>query len=52
MVIGFAVRKLNKVIAAVVGFSLMAINVVWFMKILEIDIAIPVLDHIADALLG
>ena len=52
LVIGFAVRKLNNVIAAVVGFSLMAINVVWFMKMLEIDVAIPVLDQIADALLG
>jgi len=52
LVVGFAVRKLNKVIAAVVGFSLMAINVVWFMRMLGIDLAIPALNSFADSLIA
>jgi uncharacterized membrane protein (Fun14 family) len=51
LVVGFAVRKLNKVVAAVVGFSVLAINVVWFARMMEIDIPIPRVNDVMDFLL-
>ena len=52
LVVGFAMRKLNKVIAAVVGFALLVINVLWFARMTGVDLAIPVLNELFDSLLG
>jgi uncharacterized membrane protein (Fun14 family) len=51
LITGYAVRKLNKVIAAALGLALVAVNVGWFIKILGIETSIPLLDEALDALI-
>ena len=52
IVVGFAVRKLNKAIAAAVGLAFMAINVLWIARMMEIDLAIPQLNVLIDNLVA
>ena len=52
MVIGFAVRKLNKAIAATVGFLFLVVNVLWIARMMEIDLAIPQLNALIDNLVA
>lgn len=50
LIAGAALRRLNKVVAAAVGFALLAINLLWFMRVLEVDVPMPPqLDAFADA---
>ena len=51
LIVGFAVRKLNKVIAAAIGFALLAVNVLWFARMMEIDLQIPQLNELVDSML-
>ncbi|MCW3978732.1 MAG: FUN14 domain-containing protein [Candidatus Bathyarchaeota archaeon] len=51
LIVGFAVRKLNKAIAAAIGFALLAVNVLWFARMMEIDLQIPQLNELVDSLL-
>jgi len=51
LIMGVAVRKLNKVIAAVIGFTLFAVNMLWFARMMGIDLNIPQLNNLADGLL-
>jgi uncharacterized membrane protein (Fun14 family) len=51
LVIGYMIRKLNKVIAATMGLLIIAINVFWFLRMLEIPINLPAIDPILDLLL-
>ncbi|HUS78927.1 MAG TPA: FUN14 domain-containing protein [Patescibacteria group bacterium] len=41
LIVGFAIRKLNKVIAAAIGFLFLVINLLWVAKMTEIDLSIP-----------
>ena len=50
LVIGFMIRKLNKAIAATMGLLIIAINVFWFLRMLEIPINLPAIDPILDLL--
>ena len=50
LVLGFTIRKLNKVIAAVIGFLIVGVNVVWFLRMMEIELPIPAIDPIIDLL--
>jgi uncharacterized membrane protein (Fun14 family) len=52
MVIGFAVRKLNKAIAAAVGLLFLVVNVLWIARMMEIDLAIPQLNALIDNLMA
>ena len=52
MVIGFAVRKLNKAIAATVGLLFLVVNVLWIARMMEIDLAIPQLNALIDNLVA
>ncbi len=51
MVTGFAVRKLNKAIAATVGLLFLAVNVLGIARMMEIDLTIPQLNALIDATL-
>jgi len=51
LVIGFAVRKLNRAIAAVFGFSILAINVVWFARMMGVELPISLFNDLIDSLL-
>jgi uncharacterized membrane protein (Fun14 family) len=51
LVVGFAVRKLNKAIAAVLGFSVLAINVVWFARMMGVELPVPQVNDLVDSLL-
>jgi uncharacterized membrane protein (Fun14 family) len=51
LIMGFAVRKLNRVIAAVIGFTLFVINALWFARMMGIDLNVPQLNNFADGLL-
>jgi hypothetical protein len=44
------IRKLNKVIAATIGFLIIAIKVFWFLRMMEIPIKLPAIDPILDLL--
>ena len=50
LVIGYMIRKLNKVIAATMGLAIILINVFWFLRMLEIPINLPAIDLILDLL--
>jgi len=50
LVVGFSVRKLNKVIAALIGVTILALNVLWFMHMLEIDIGFQLLNKLGDTI--
>ncbi len=52
MVTGFAVRKLNKAIAATVGLLFLVVNVLWIASMMEIDLAIPQLNALIDNLVA
>ncbi len=52
MVTGFAVRKLNKAIAAAVGLVFMATNVLWIARMMEIDLAITQFNTLIDNLVA
>jgi uncharacterized membrane protein (Fun14 family) len=52
VVVGFAVRKLNKAIAAVVGLAFVATNVLWIARMMEIDLTIPQLNALIDNLVA
>ena len=52
MVIGFAVRRLNKAIAAAVGLLFLAVNLLWIARMMEIDLAIPQLNALIDNLVA
>jgi uncharacterized membrane protein (Fun14 family) len=52
MVIGFAIRKLNKAIAATVGLLFLVVNVLWIARMMEIDLAIPRLNALIDNLMA
>ena len=52
MVIGFAVRKLNKAIAATVGLLFLVVNVLWIARMMEIDLTIPQLNALMDNLVA
>ena len=49
LVVGFAARKLNKVIAALLGVAIIALNILWFMRMLEFEPGLKVLNQLADA---
>jgi uncharacterized membrane protein (Fun14 family) len=51
LVVGFAFRKLNKLIAAVIGLALLAVNLLGFVKMMEIKLPIPQLDQLAETIL-
>jgi len=49
LVAGVALRKFNKVIAAAIGSALLLINVLWFIRFLDLDIPVPPqLDVVTD----
>jgi uncharacterized membrane protein (Fun14 family) len=50
-VVGYATRKLNKLIAAFVGLSLIAINLSYFAGVLGFDTTFPLLGQLVDNLL-
>ena len=52
MVTGFAVRKLNKAIAAAVGSAFLAVNVLQIARMMEIDLTIPQLNVLIDNLVA
>lgn len=52
MITGFAIRKLNKVIAATVGFLFLVVNVLWIARMMEIDLTIPQLNALMDNLVA
>ncbi|MGD2201584.1 MAG: FUN14 domain-containing protein [Candidatus Bathyarchaeota archaeon] len=41
LVVGFALRKLNKVVAAFLGLSFLSVNILWLIRILELDLDLP-----------
>lgn len=41
LIVGFAIRKLNKVIAATVGLLFLVVNLLWIAKMMELDLSIP-----------
>jgi uncharacterized membrane protein (Fun14 family) len=51
-VVGYATRKLNKLIAAFVGLGLIAINIYYFAGVLGLDTAFPLLGQLVDSLVG
>ncbi len=51
LVVGSAVRKLNKVIAAALGFSILAINVIWFARMMGVELPVPQVNDLVDSLL-
>jgi len=50
LVVGFGARKLNKAIAAIFGVLILAINVLWFSRMLGMDTGFVILNQLADAL--
>jgi uncharacterized membrane protein (Fun14 family) len=52
MVIGFAVRKLNKAIAAALGFIFLIVNILWIARMIKIDLTIPQLNTLIDNLVA
>ena len=51
LIAGAAIRKFNKAIAAGIGFALLLINVLWFIRFLDLDIPVPPqLDVVTDAI--
>jgi uncharacterized membrane protein (Fun14 family) len=51
-VIGYATRKMNKLIAAFVGLGLLAVNLSYFAGVLGLDTAFPLLGQLVDSLVG
>ena len=45
LVFGFAARKLNKLIAALVALLIVALNVLWFARMLGIETGFPLLEQ-------
>ena len=41
LITGAAIRRLNKVIAAAIGFALLTVNFLWFMRVFNIDLPMP-----------
>lgn len=52
LVVGFAARKLNKVIATLLGATILALNVLWFARMLGGDTGFQLLRQLADAVFG
>jgi len=48
LVVGFAARKLNKLIAALVALLIVALNVLWFARMLGIETGFPLLEQLSD----
>lgn len=51
LVFGFALRRLNKAIAALLGFSILAINVIWFARMMGIELPVPEVNEVVDSIL-
>ncbi len=51
LVLGFVLRRLNKAIAALLGFSILAINVIWFARMMGIELPIPEVNEVFDSVL-
>ena len=50
--VGFAVRKLNKLIAALVALLIVALNVLWFARMLGVETGFPLLEQLLDNIFG
>ena len=48
LVVGFAARRLNKLIAALVGLLILALNVLWFTRMLRVETGFPLLEQLSD----
>ena len=41
---------MNKIIAAIIGVTILALNVLWFMRMLEVDIGFQLLNQLGDTI--
>ncbi len=48
---GFVVRKLNKAIAAMLGFSVLVINVVWFTRMIGVELPVSQINDLIDSIM-
>ena len=51
LVVGFAIRKLNKAIATMLGFSILTINVIWFARMMGVELLTHQVNDLVDSLL-
>jgi len=50
LAVGFAARKLNRVIAALVGVLIVALNILWFARMLGLETGLGLLKRLSDAI--
>ncbi len=51
LIVGFVVRKLNKAIAAMLGFSVLVINVVWFTRMIGVELPVSQINDLIDSIM-
>jgi uncharacterized membrane protein (Fun14 family) len=52
VVVGFAIRKLNKVIAAALGFFMLAMNASYLAMMMGFNLNLPAFDQIAETIIS
>jgi uncharacterized membrane protein (Fun14 family) len=51
LIVGYSARKLNKLIAAIVGLTILAINLSHFVRIFNVDISFPLFGQLIEQFL-